>query len=125
DLEGRARGVPVAALLSEAHAPWVVANAIIGGGQPRDVARYGMQALEAGYSVLKVKVAVSSVEEDVERIRALREACPEATIRLDANGAWDEAAAKSALDALYRYQIELIEQPVPAEDVEALARIRQ
>jgi o-succinylbenzoate synthase len=124
DLDARARSLPLAALLSEGHAPWVSANAIIGGGRPADVARFGLQALEAGYSVLKLKVGMTTVEEDVRRVAALREACPEATVRLDANGAWDERTARVALEALYPHRIELIEQPVPAAEVEALARIR-
>lgn len=124
DLEGRARGVPVAALLSDAPASWVSANAVIGGGPPEEVARFGREATQQGFGVLKVKVGTTRVEEDVRRISALREACPDAVIRLDANGAWDEATAREALEALYPLGIELVEQPVAADDVDALARLR-
>jgi o-succinylbenzoate synthase len=125
DLEARSRDLPIAALLAEEPAPWVAANAIIGGGPALEVARHGLEALEAGYSVLKVKVGMTSLREDVHRVERLREACPEATIRLDANCAWDEETAREAIALLYPQRIELLEQPVAADDVEALARVRQ
>jgi L-Ala-D/L-Glu epimerase len=125
DLIARRQGHPVAAILSEEPAPWVTSNAVIGGGPPEEVARFGLEAVEHGYRVLKVKVGVASVEEDARRIAALRETCPDTVIRLDANGGWDEATAHEAINALFPYGIELIEQPVPAADVEALARVRE
>ena len=125
DARGRAEGTSVAALLAEAPpATWVMANAVIGAGSVAEVARHGQEALLAGYAVLKMKVGVVTVAEDYRRLAALREACPEAIIRVDANGAWDEAAANDAVEAFASLDIELIEQPVPARDVEALARVR-
>lgn len=125
DLEGQRRGVPISAVLAEQPAPWVAVNAVIGGGPPFEVAQYGREAMERGYSVLKLKVGLVSVEEDEQRVAMLREACPEATIRLDANCAWDEPTAVEAIRAFYPHRIELLEQPVAAGDVEALARIRE
>src|SRR5690606_5662925 len=120
DLESQAADRPLAAMLSEGHAPWVAVNAVIGGGPAHEVARYGQEALAGGYSVIKMKVGVESLEDDLRRVSALRDACPEATIRLDANGAWDEDTAKGAIEALYQLRIELLEQPTPATDVEML-----
>ncbi|MEX2446377.1 MAG: o-succinylbenzoate synthase [Dehalococcoidia bacterium] len=129
DLEARRAGVTVAALLAGSGgavpAEGVAVNAVIGDGPPADVARFGAEAVARGYRVLKVKVGVAPVAEDVLRIGALRAACPDAAIRLDANGAWDEATAMGIVDALAALDIELIEQPVAAGDVEALARVRE
>ncbi len=124
DLDGQRRGLPISAVLAEQPAPWVAVNAVIGGGPPFEVAQYGREAMERGYSVLKLKVGLVSVAEDEQRVAMLREACPEATIRLDANCAWDEQTATEAMAAFYPHRIELLEQPVAAGDVEALARIR-
>ncbi|MGE3960318.1 MAG: mandelate racemase/muconate lactonizing enzyme family protein [Dehalococcoidia bacterium] len=125
DLRGRVEGRSIAQLLAAAEpAEWVQANAVLGSGEPAEVAEFARQAMIAGYSVLKLKVGARDVEADVARIAAVREACPAAVIRLDANGAWSEAVALEAIHALLPYQIELIEQPVPATEVEALARIR-
>lgn len=124
DLEGQARGLPVAALLAEAYRDSVAVNAVIGGGQPDEVTAYGREAVATGYRVLKLKVGVGSIEDDVARVRALREACPDAAIRLDANGAWDETRAHDALSALAPFGVELIEQPVRVDDLAGLARVR-
>ena len=124
DLRAKAAGSPIASLLSKQPAPWVHVNAVIGGGPPDEVAAYGREAMEAGYSVLKLKVGLASLDEDAARVAALRDACPEATIRLDANCAWDEQTTLRAFDALYQYRIELLEQPTPPDDIEGLARIR-
>ncbi len=126
DLRGRAEGRPVAALLTESGpAPWVRANAVLGSGDPAEVAEYAREATVAGYGVLKLKVGARDVEADRARVAAVRAACPAAVIRLDANGAWSELQAIEVIDALAPYQIELLEQPVPADDVEALGRIRE
>ncbi len=124
DIEGRQRGLPVAALLSPAHVLEVRVNAVIGTGTPDEVARYGREALAAGYEVLKLKVAVGTLDADIASVAALRAACPGAPIRLDANGAWSEAQAAEALERLAALRIELIEQPVAASNLDALARLR-
>ncbi|MFA7248490.1 MAG: enolase C-terminal domain-like protein [Dehalococcoidia bacterium] len=124
DLEGRRTGRAVATLLVPDVALEVRVNAVIGEGPPEETARFGREARAQGYRVLKVKVGSAPLDEDVRRIAALREACHDAAIRLDANGAWDEATGVAAVRALAPLRIELIEQPVPAGDVEALARVR-
>ena len=124
DIEGRQRGLPVAALLSPTYAVEVRVNAVIGTGTPDEVARYGREALAAGYEVLKLKVAVGSLDADLACIEALRAACPDAPIRLDANGAWSEAQAAEAIGRLVALGIELIEQPVAVSELDALARLR-
>lgn len=126
DLRGRAEGRPIAAFLGEgAPAEWVQANAVIGSGDPPEVAQYALDAWNHGYTVLKLKVGAREVVDDVARVAAVRQTCPTATIRLDANGAWDEARALQAIAALTPLGVELIEQPVPAGEVEALARVRE
>lgn len=124
DLEGQRAGVPIAELLAPNVAPSVRVNAVIGEGTPEETARFGTEARTQGYRVLKAKVGSASLDEDVRRIAALREACPDAAIRLDANGAWDEATARAAVLALHDLRIELIEQPVAPSEVDALAWVR-
>ncbi len=123
DLAGRVADRPVAALLSGTPAASVAVNAVIGGGTPDEVVGYALDAVRAGYRVLKLKVGVAPLAEEVRRIAAVRAACPDAAIRLDANGAWDEVAARAALDAFAPYGIEWLEQPVPPHDFEAFARL--
>lgn len=124
DLEARRRGVSVAALLGPSRALSVEVNAVIGGGPPDEVAAFGREAVASGYATLKVKVGVGTVDLDVARIEALRARCPDATIRLDANGAWTEAAAREALTRLAPLRIELVEQPVGVSEVDAMVGLR-
>lgn len=123
DLAGHAMGKPVAALLAGAPAASVAANAVIGGGTPDEVVGYALDAVRAGYRVLKLKVGVAPLAEEVRTIAAMRAVCPDAAIRLDANGAWDEAAAHAAIEAFAPFRIEWLEQPVPPRDFAAFARI--
>ncbi|MGE5269907.1 MAG: N-acetyl-D-Glu racemase DgcA, partial [Thiohalocapsa sp.] len=60
---------------------------------------------------------------DVERVRAVRRAAPAARLIVDANEGWDERDLVRVMPALAEFGVELIEQPLPAEDDSALARV--
>jgi O-succinylbenzoate synthase len=78
-------------------------------------------AVAAGCHTVKVKVGDPEGE---ARVRAVREAVgPAAHIRLDANGSWDLEQAIRSLEVLARYDIELVEDPVPT--LADLARLRR
>ena len=78
-------------------------------------------AVAAGCRTVKVKVGDPEGE---ARVRAVREAVgPAAHIRIDANGSWDLEEAIRSLEVLARYDIELVEDPVPT--LEELARLRR
>jgi muconate cycloisomerase len=67
----------------------------------------------------------AALEADVERVRAVREAIgDEAKLAVDANGGWSEDEALTALRAMVDCGLQYVEQPVPAGDVDGMARIR-
>jgi L-alanine-DL-glutamate epimerase-like enolase superfamily enzyme len=78
-------------------------------------------AVERGYSTLKVKVGT---DRDEEIVSTVRDAAPDATIRVDANEAWSPREAVRKIDALAEYDLEFVEQPVPAENPEGLKFVR-
>ncbi|WP_033540944.1 mandelate racemase/muconate lactonizing enzyme family protein [Planococcus sp. CAU13] len=90
---------------------------------PEEMADDAAGYIEDGFDVLKIKVGIGSVEEDIRRIKAIRERVGyDVLLRLDANQGWE---AKSAVRAIRRMEdaglaIELIEQPVHAKDIEGL-----
>jgi L-alanine-DL-glutamate epimerase-like enolase superfamily enzyme len=90
----------------------------IGIDTPETMAEKAVAAAE--YPLLKVKVGTS---DDEVRLRAIREARPDARIQIDANGAWSAKQAIAALAKLEEYDVELVEQPVRADDVEGLAAV--
>jgi len=70
------------------------------------------------YPVLKLKLAGD--EFDVERVRAVRTACPHTVLIVDANQAWTEAQLHSLTPELHELGVKLIEQPLPAGKDDAL-----
>ncbi|MDI6600707.1 MAG: dipeptide epimerase [Thermoanaerobacteraceae bacterium] len=82
-----------------------------------------VRAVKEGFDTLKTKVG-GDYRKDIERVKAIRDAVgPDVKIRLDANQGWRAKDAVRAINALERYDIELVEQPVPAWDVEGLAEV--
>jgi len=78
-----------------------------------------------GFDVLKVKVGTDP-RADVQAVMAIRDAVgPLTKIRLDANQGWTERQSIQAVRMLEdaRADIELVEQPVAAHDIDGLARV--
>lgn len=92
---------------------------------PKEMARDAVRAVERGFRALKVKVGVNP-KEDVERIQAIREAVgSNVAIRIDANEGWTPSQAIEVLEEIERFNIEFVEQPVKANDVKGLAKVRK
>jgi len=95
----------------------VAVNAMIPRVPPAEAARL---ALETSCKTIKVKVGD---EDSSDRVAAVRDARPDARLRLDANGAWDLSMAGFALASLSRYDLEYCEDPVAS--LEDMARLRK
>ena len=126
DLLARGSGVPIATMLGGAGALGEVAvNAAIPRLPASDTAHAARLAVERGYGTVKIKVGGAAPAEDVDRVRATREAVgSHVRIRVDANQSWSEAEAVAALRAMEPLGIEYCEQPVTAGAIESMARIR-
>ncbi len=125
DLQARQQHVALAQLLGGAPPrSSVPVNAVAGGGSPAEAAAAASDAVRQGYRCIKMKIGAVDPEEDAARLRALRLAVPpDVAVRLDANGAWDFNTAEHAMRLFEPFDIEYIEQPVPAEDVDELAAL--
>jgi o-succinylbenzoate synthase len=127
DLAGRIEGAPIARLLGGGDA---LESVRVNVAVPRvDAARsaaLAREAISAGATALKLKLGGAPLDEDLERVRRVREAVGSGVaLRVDANQAWSEEEALAALRALAPHDIEYVEQPVAAADVDALARLRR
>lgn len=82
-------------------------------------------ACEEGVTCFKLKVSAADI--DLPRARALRAAIgPDATLRLDANGAWSAPAeALAELERFAELSPEWVEQPLPPGDLVAFAELRR
>jgi L-alanine-DL-glutamate epimerase-like enolase superfamily enzyme len=87
---------------------------------PERMAEHARQIVEEGFDILKVKVGT---DDDRTRLRAVRNAVPDATLRVDANCAWDADEAIERARWLADLGVEFLEQPVPADDIDALRRV--
>jgi len=104
--------VPVSALLLES--------------EPDALRLEANRVRESGCRAAKLKLGSSVLAEDVARARAAREGLgPQVALRGDANGAWTEREAVEALEALAPFEFAYVEQPLPADEFEALARLRR
>lgn len=100
-------------------------NGTIGDGPVDDTVEAATAAVDAGFDTIKLKVGVRTVVEDVERVRAVRDAIGhDVGLRLDANGAWNRQAATWAVERLAPFEIEHVEQPLPADDLEGHRLLR-
>jgi len=79
--------------------------------------------LDHGAKVLKVKIGIDP-EEDVKRIKALRE-MTDAKIRVDGNQGYSLKRAIKVLKEIEKYEIEFAEQPIPATQIENLKILRE
>jgi L-alanine-DL-glutamate epimerase-like enolase superfamily enzyme len=94
----------------------------IGIADPDVMAERATAAIADGFDTLKLKLGTDA---DRERVEAVRAAVPTATIRVDANGAWAPDEAVAATEWLAEADVEFVEQPVPADDVAGLDRVRR
>jgi L-alanine-DL-glutamate epimerase-like enolase superfamily enzyme len=62
-------------------------------------------------------------EGDIERLRLIREAAPTSRLIIDANEGWTPEELPNLLKTCAAVGVELVEQPLPAGDDEALLRI--
>jgi len=77
------------------------------------------RACENGMSILKVKLG-SDIKHAIEVTQKLSLDLPEVQLLIDANQAWSLAESLMYVNAVEELSIELIEQPVIAEDLKAL-----
>ena len=121
DLCGKLLGEPVYRLLGLSAEGTCPASSVTVGLDATDaMADRAAAATEAGYPILKVKLGT---DRDLEIVEAVRDAAPDATIRVDANGAWRPKEAVRNCRALAGFGVEFVEQPVSAADPAGLAHV--
>jgi len=123
DAAGRFFGRPVSAWLGPVRAPTLTYDAVFPFSKPAALVPLAGAVRALGISQVKLKVG-RNLDDDVERVRLLRRLLgPAADLRIDANCAWTADEALAALERLRPFRISVVEQPVPAGDVEGLASL--
>lgn len=119
DRIGRRRRQPLFELLGLPEPSSLPTAITIGIDEPQEMARQA-RAL-ANYPILKLKLGS---DDDVARLAAVREARPDAKLYIDANAAWTPEEAVARLRKLLPYELELVEQPVPREDIAGMGEVQ-
>jgi L-alanine-DL-glutamate epimerase-like enolase superfamily enzyme len=116
DLEARQSGIDVAGLAGLRAPGRLVSALTLGIDTPQAMAQ--VAALNSESPLLKVKV---DAEDPAARIRAVRAAAPKAAIIVDPNESWDQRLLEEMQAVLLEAEVDLVEQPVPAESDSWLA----
>ena len=125
DLAARQAGVSLAVFLGgSTGAQRVPTDVTVSAGEPDELAATATKRTAEGFTVLKLKVGTDAAH-DVARVRAVREAAPEARIRVDANQGWTPDQAIAVIRAMEDagLDVEFVEQPVERHDVRGLATV--
>jgi len=128
DLAARRAGVPLAVLLRGCAGDGsadVPTDVTVAAGDAARLAAVARDRVADGFTALKLKVGTDAAT-DAARVRAVRSAVgPSVVIRLDANQGWTPDQAIRVIRELEDTGagVELVEQPVPATDLDGLARV--
>ena len=125
DASARSQGISVATLLGGAVRDTLTFNAWIGILPPAQAAAEALAWQTRGFASAKVKVG-HDIDADVERLTAIRAAVgPAFRLRIDANAGYDANTSIALARRVDALGLELFEQPVPADDIAGMARVRR
>ena len=123
DLAGRHFDRSVGELLGPLQSESVFYSGVVSADEPEGIERTCKQLLEFGVQSVKAKVG-GTLEEDLRALTTIREALgDEVSLRVDANCAWDAKSALARIEAFAPFDLAAIEQPCPADDLEASALV--
>jgi muconate cycloisomerase len=127
DAVGKTLGLPAAQLLGGVVRESVPVLWTLASGDPVQEIEEAERKIAAGlHNTFKVKIGAQTPEADMARMRRLASALEgRASLIVDANQAWDETTALRCLPILAEIGVILIEQPVPAWNIQGMARLRR
>lgn len=125
DAVGKTLGVSAAALLGGAvrerfPAIWALASGVA--AQEIDEAK--RRIAERAFRRFKIKLGFDAPAADIARLETIRAALgDDVELIVDVNQAWSEADCLRWMPALEALGVALVEQPLPAAEIEAMARV--
>ncbi|ABL79232.1 dipeptide epimerase [Thermofilum pendens] len=123
DLYAKSEGRPLWRLLGGFREE-VRTDITIGIMRPEEMAERALRYAEKGFRIFKLKLG-ENPEEDVLRVKAVRDVVGDATIRVDANEGWTREDAVRVIERIADYGVELVEQPLRHDDIEGLRALRR
>lgn len=124
DLVGKILQQPIYKLLG-GYQDYFLTDLSLGISDPETMAQKSKKAVEQGFDTIKIKVG-TTFKEDISRVKTIREAVgPDIVLRVDANQAWSPKEAVKIIDKIAEFDLEFVEQPVPAWDIDGLAYVTE
>lgn len=117
DLAARRAAMTVYELLDVSLAQPLVTACTVVPGEPVDMAAAALALWDSGARLLKIKLDDRLIS---ERMVAIRDALPQATLIVDANESWRAEGLAARCQLLADLNVALLEQPLPAQDDAAL-----
>jgi muconate cycloisomerase len=126
DIVGKALDTPVYNLLGGKMRDRIPLSYSIPFGPPDQMASLARERVQAGHRTIKVKVG-NEPATDLTAVRLVREAIgPDIKLRVDGNMAWPNAKhATRMILAMEAWNLELVEQPLAADDLDGMAEVRR
>jgi muconate cycloisomerase len=127
DAQSRRLGIPLSELLggrlrNELPVAWTLAS----GDLLKDVSEAEKMLELRRHRIFKLKIGLRSVEDDVKHVLSIKRALGDSvSVRVDVNQAWSEIEASRAIAELEAGGIDLIEQPIRAENKAGMARLAE
>jgi muconate cycloisomerase len=121
DLAGRVFARSAGEPLGPMRTPRVEYSGVVSASGKKEAAKVCASIRELGVTHVKVKVGADR-ETDLEVLQIVRETLGEsASLRVDANSAWDGETAIARLRDFERFRLEACEQPCAAGDLDGMA----
>ncbi|MEN9400419.1 MAG: hypothetical protein RL632_1522 [Bacteroidota bacterium] len=100
-------------------------NGLIWMGDEQSMLAQIEEKLASGFTTIKMKIGAIGIETELALLKGIRNrySAGEITLRVDANGAFDENSAKEILEKLAALDIHSIEQPILAGQHAAMTRL--
>ncbi|SKC38651.1 mandelate racemase/muconate lactonizing enzyme family protein [Maledivibacter halophilus] len=124
DLFGKLYKAPIYKLLG-GYRDKIETDMTISVNEPKEMMEDALNFINQGFTALKMKIGTDS-KQDIERVKAVRRAVgKDIKIRLDANQGWQPKEAVKIIRKIedLGLDIELIEQPVKAWDIDGLKMV--
>ncbi|MEM6632190.1 MAG: dipeptide epimerase [Bacteroidota bacterium] len=111
-------GVPLVKFLGQAHTQFAT-SITIGIKSIEEALNEAEEYIGRGFQILKVKLG-NDLGEDLERLHKIRERWPNIGIRVDANQGYGVEEVLKFYEKTRSLRLELVEQPLPADQIEAI-----
>lgn len=126
DILGKSSNLPVYNLLGGRLQKEMPIMWSLGSDAPEKNAEEAVKVKEQGYKSIMIKVGALNLNDDVERVKAIRNAVGEDyPLIVDANQGWNANSAIKFAVLVEEFNISLLEQPVPYWDIDGMKKVKE